>query len=126
MVKIIKIERKDNVSENFLITFVTDNGDTMTIERNYHHIANERLLKELVWNLAQKNDYIKSFTTITKPILITKADINPIPIETEIDTKELAVIELAQYKRNLELGLITQQQYDAKLQEVKTSLSKIG
>lgn len=122
MVEITKIEKKDKDSENFLITFITDGGDSLTIERNYHHIADERLLKELVWNTAKKHDYIKNFKPITTPIIITQNDITP--IEPQVDEKILAVIELSEYKRDLELGLITQQEYDQKLQEIKLQTQK--
>lgn len=82
MVEITKIEQKSKDSDNALITFKTDLGDIYTIERPLRYIQDERLLKELIWNTAQYNDFKKSFTTKTQKITITEADVYPERFET--------------------------------------------
>lgn len=79
MVEIIKIERSTVTpnSTNFFITFKTDLGDTLTIERNVRYVMNEKLLYELIWNRAKEHDFLKSFNTQTKKIQITRDMIYP-------------------------------------------------
>jgi len=67
-----------------------------------------------------------SFTPITQAIVISEEDVKPAEPELTEEQKLLnAIPELEQWKRYLEMGLITDSQYAAKLNEVK-NLIPIG
>lgn len=123
MVEIIKIEKiieNNKLSDFVLITFKTDLGTTTTTRYPIQNVDNETEMKKFVYEKAQFIDIKNNFTEVTSKIPIVEEDLKPTkPIETDEQKFLNAVGLLEQQKRYLDLGLITKEQYDIKLAEVK-------
>ncbi len=130
MVEITKIEKiltdKNEMSDFVLITFITDLGNTHTARYPIQDVSDNSKMKQYVYEKAQFYDAKDSFSPITDRIEISKDDLNPIdaaPSEESIFLN--AINELELWNQYLELGLITEIQYTAKLSEVK-KLAPLG
>jgi len=124
MVEITNIEKiltdKNEVSDFVLITFTTDLGNTHTTRYPIQDVSDEAKMKQFVYEKAKFFDAKDSFLPISDSITISEEEINPTdttPIEERIFLDSIP--ELEQWNKYLELGLITEIQYAAKLNEVK-------
>ena len=130
MVQITNIEKilteKNEVSDFVLITFRTDLGNIRTTRYPIQDVSDEAKMKQFVYEKAVFFDSKDSFTPITEAIVISEEDVKPAEPEQTEEQKFLnAIPQLEQWKSYLEMGLITDAQYAAKLNEVK-NLIPIG
>ena len=130
MVEITSIEKilteKNEVSDFVLITFRTDLGSIRTTRYPIQDVSDEAKMKQFVYEKAKFYDAKDSFSPITEAIEISEEDVKPEEPEQTEEQKFLnAVPELEQWRQYLEMGLITEAQYAAKLNEVK-NLIPIG
>ena len=130
MVEITNIEKilteKNEVSDFVLITFRTDLGNIRTTRYPIQDVSDEAKMKQFVYEKAVFFDAKDSFSPITEAIEISEEDIKPAEPEQTEEQKFLnAIPQLEQWKSYLEMGLITDAQYAAKLNEVK-NLIPIG
>ena len=130
MVEITNIEKilteKNEVSDFVLITFRTDLGNIRTTRYPIQDVSDEAKMKQFVYEKAVFFDSKDSFSPITQAIEISEEDIKPAePKQTEEQKLLNAIPQLEQWKSYLEMGLITDVQYAAKLNEVK-NLIPIG
>ena len=130
MVEITSIEKilteKNEVSDFVLITFRTDLGSIHTTRYPIQDVSDEAKMKQFVYEKAKFFDAKDSFSPITEAIAISEEDVKPEEPEQTEEQKFLnAVPELEQWRQYLEMGLITEAQYAAKLNEVK-NLIPIG
>ena len=130
MVEITSIEKilteKNEVSDFVLITFRTDLGNIRTTRYPIQDVSDEAKMKQFVYEKAMFFDSKDSFTPITQAIEISEEDVKPSESEQTEEQKFLnAISELEQWRRYLEMGLITEAQYAAKLNQVK-NLIPIG
>ena len=130
MVEILKIEKvlteKEDVSDFVKITFRTDLGNIQTTRYPIQDVSDEAKMKQFVYEKAVFFDSKDSFTPITQAIEISEEDVKPAEPELTEEQKFLnAIPQLEQWMRYLEMGLITDAQYAAKLNEVK-NLIPIG
>jgi len=130
MVEITSIEKilteKNEVSDFVLITFRTDLGSIRTTRYPIQDVSDETKIKQFVYEKAKFFDAKDSFSPITEPIAISEEDVKPSESEQTEEQKFLnAISELEQWRRYLEMGLITEAQYAAKLNQVK-NLIPIG
>jgi len=124
MVEITNIEKilteKNEVSDFVLITFRTDLGNIRTTRYPIQDVSDEAKMKQFVYEKAVFFDAKDSFSPITQAIVISEEDVKPAEPELTEEQKFLnAIPGLEQWKRYLEMGLITDAQYAAKLNEVK-------
>jgi hypothetical protein len=124
MVKITKIEKiltdSKDVSDFVLITFKTDLGNTRTTRYPIQDVNDAAKLKQFVYEKAKFFDAKDSFSPITTTIEISKDDVDPIePPPTEEQKFLNAVSDLEQWKRYLDLGIVTETQYADKVSKVK-------
>jgi len=125
MVEITSIEKilteKNEVSDFVLITFRTDLGSIRTTRYPIQDVSDEAKMKQFVYEKAEFFDAKDSFSPITEAIEISEEDVKPAePVQTEEQKFLNAVPGLEQWRQYLEMGLITEAQYAAKLNEVKT------
>lgn len=130
MVEITSIEKilteKNEVSDFVLITFRTDLGSIRTTRYPIQDVSDEAKMKQFVYEKAEFFDAKDSFSPITEAIEISEEDVKPAePVQTEEQKFLNAVPGLEQWRQYLEMGLITEAQYTAKLNEVK-NLIPIG
>jgi len=130
MVEITSIEKilteKNEVSDFVLITFRTDLGSIHTTRYPIQDVSDEAKMKQFVYEKAKFFDAKDSFSPITEAIAISEEDVKPEEPEQTEEQKFLnAVPGLEQWRQYLEMGLITESQYAAKLNEVK-NLIPIG
>lgn len=130
MVEITNIEKilteKNEVSDFVLITFRTNLGNIRTTRYPIQDVSDEAKMKQFVYEKAVFFDSKDSFTPITQAIEISEEDVKPAEPELTEEQKFLnAIPQLEQWKSYLEMGLITDAQYAAKLNEVK-NLIPIG
>jgi len=130
MVEITSIEKilteKNEVSDFVLITFRTDLGSIRTTRYPIQDVSDEAKMKQFVYEKAEFFDAKDSFSPITEAIEISEEDVKPEEPEQTEEQKFLnAVPGLEQWRQYLEMGLITESQYAAKLNEVK-NLIPIG
>ena len=130
MVEITSIEKilteKNEVSDFVLITFRTDLGSIRTTRYPIQDVSDETKIKQFVYEKAKFFDAKDSFSPITEAIAISEEDVKPEEPEQTEEQKFLnAVPELEHWRQYLEIGLITEAQYAAKLNEVK-NLIPIG
>ena len=130
MVEITNIEKilteKNEISDFVLITFRTDLGNIRTTRYPIQDVSDEAKMKQFVYEKAVFFDSKDSFTPITEAIEISEEDVKPAEPEQAEEQKFLnAIPQLEQWMRYLEMGLITDAQYAAKLNEVK-NLIPIG
>ncbi|OPZ42760.1 MAG: hypothetical protein BWY95_02311 [Bacteroidetes bacterium ADurb.BinA104] len=124
MVEILKIEKvlteKEDVSDFVKITFRTDLGNIQTTRYPIQDVSDEAKMKQFVYEKAKFFDTKDSFSPINETIVISEEDVKPEePVQTDEQKFLNAVPELEQWKRYLEMGLITDSQYSSKLNEVK-------
>ena len=124
MVEITSIEKilteKNEVSDFVLITFRTDLGSIRTTRYPIQDVSDEAKMKQFVYEKAKFFDAKDSFSPITEAIEISEEDVKPQEPEQTEEQKFLnAVPGLEQWRQYLEMGLITEAQYTAKLNEVK-------
>jgi len=130
MVEITSIEKilteKNEVSDFVLITFRTGLGSIHTTRYPIQDVSDEAKMKQFVYEKAEFFDAKDSFSPITEAIEISEEDVKPAdPVPTKEQIFLNAVPELEQWRQYLEMGLITEAQYAAKLNEVK-NLIPIG
>lgn len=121
-VEIIKIEKiiKDGNTTDFVnVTFTVDKK-TYTTRYPIQDVGDKQKLKQFVWDKAKFYEVKNNFTDITKKITISEKDFEqPEQNETPEQILEMAIMELEKQKRYLDLGLITQNEYNTELSKVK-------
>jgi len=124
MVEIINIEKElknGNPTDFVIVTFKSDLGTTYTCRTTYETANNQDELMKFIYDKAKFLDTKATpIPTIDKPIVFTGDDlIKPEPEKSAEQIFLEAIPQLEQWKKYAELGIITEEIYTAKLNEVK-------